>query len=120
MRPLGLIGLVLVLILAITLAMKFWPPNDIPLQRPPTPTKAGEPLSTPASRVPFVGCKSDGQTGPVEASEGESKVVPGDAKAAQQLAYYASQKEFGVLAPRGWYCFGTYGANGNTLYVSPQ
>ncbi len=120
MRPLGQLGLLLVLILAIVAAVKFWHPNDIPLQRPPAPTKASEPVSTRASRVPFVGCKSDGQTGPVAAPEGEGKVVLIDSKAAQQLAYYASQKDFGVLAPRGWHCFGTYGSNGDTLYVSPQ
>ncbi|WP_263360003.1 hypothetical protein [Acidicapsa ligni] len=26
----------------------------------------------------------------------------------------------GILGPRGWHCFGTYGSNGASLYVSPQ
>jgi len=26
----------------------------------------------------------------------------------------------GVLAPRGWECFGTYGSSGETLYVTPE
>jgi len=120
MRPLRQLGLMLVLILAIVVAMKFWHPNDTTLQRPPAAAKASGPVAIRASSVPFVGCKSDGQTGPVAAPEGEGKVVLIDPKAAQQLAYYSSQKEFGVLAPRGWYCFGTYGSNGDTLYVSPQ
>jgi hypothetical protein len=56
----------------------------------------------------------------VEAPTDDSKVLPIDSDAAQRLAYYASNKSFGVLAPRGWYCFGTYGSDGVTLYVSSQ
>ena len=72
------------------------------------------------ARVPFVGCRSDGQTGPVEAPSGESKPVPIAAETAQRLAYYHAEQGPGVLAPRGWYCFGTYGSNGEVLYISPQ
>jgi hypothetical protein len=39
--------------------------------------------------------------------------------AAQQLAYYAS-RDLGVLAPRGWHCFGLYGSNGSILIVTPE
>jgi hypothetical protein len=48
--------------------------------------------------------------------------VPIEAKAVARLAYYKAEAEdgFGVLAPRGWYCFGTYGSNGANLYVSPN
>jgi hypothetical protein len=74
---------------------------------------------TPVS-VPFVGCRSDGQTGPVKASNGKSPVVPIEGELAHRLAYYSSEEGFGVLAPRGWYCFGTYGSGGNWLYVSPE
>ena len=88
--------------------------------QPSAPVAGGGPISTRASRVPFVGCKSDGQSGPVEAPNGEGRVVEIDAEAAQQLAYYRSVSENGVLAPRGWYCFGMYGSGGTTLYVSPQ
>lgn len=28
--------------------------------------------------------------------------------------------EFGILAPRGWYCFGTYGSDGDRLFASPE
>jgi hypothetical protein len=40
-------------------------------------------------------------------------------EAAGKLAYYSDSMGVGVLAPRGWSCFGTYGSNGSTLYVSP-
>jgi len=70
-------------------------------------------------RVPFVGCASDGQVGPLDAPQGDDKVVQIDAKAAQQLAYYKAEHSPGVLAPRGWHCFGTYGSGGAMVYVSP-
>jgi hypothetical protein len=72
------------------------------------------------STVPFVGCASDGQSGPVPAPEGTSKVVPISAEVARRLAYYESEAGFGVLGPRGWHCFGTYGSSGDALYVSPR
>jgi hypothetical protein len=70
--------------------------------------------------VPLVRCGSDGQLGPIKPSSGRSKAIAMaiPAEAAQHLAYYKAQ--VGVLAPRGWYCFGTYGSNGQTLYVSPD
>jgi hypothetical protein len=71
-------------------------------------------------RVPFVGCKSDGQVGPLEAPQGKSKVVAITVEASRRLAYYKAEEGVGVLAPRGWYCFGTYGSGGSTLYIAPQ
>jgi hypothetical protein len=71
-------------------------------------------------RVPFVGCESDGQAGSVKAPRGQSKTMAIPAAAAQRLAYYKAEEGIGVLAPRGWHCFGTYGSNGATLYVSPE
>jgi len=71
--------------------------------------------------VPFKGCKSGGQTGPVEASKGKSisKVV--SQQVANQLAIYNFEGgAVGVLAPRGWYRFGTYGSAGTALFVSPE
>jgi hypothetical protein len=29
------------------------------------------------------------------------------------------KRGLGVLAPRGWHCFSTYGSNGSNLFVSP-
>jgi hypothetical protein len=37
---------------------------------------------------------------------------------AQKLAYYEASDGLGVLAPRGWYCFETYGSDGSNLYVT--
>lgn len=72
------------------------------------------------SHVPFVGCKSDGQTGPKQAPGGDSMLMPLPAKAAERLAYYKAEQGIGVLGPRGWHCFGGYGSNGYSLYVSPE
>ncbi|MGC1782786.1 MAG: hypothetical protein WA708_09725 [Acidobacteriaceae bacterium] len=36
------------------------------------------------------------------------------------FAWYKSVKGPGVLGPRGWHCFGTYGSSGATLYLSPE
>jgi hypothetical protein len=74
---------------------------------------------TPKVSVPFVGCKADGQVA-LEAPKGTTKLVSISAEAAQKLAYYQTEEGFGVLAPRGWNCFGTIGSNGVSLYVSPQ
>jgi hypothetical protein len=56
----------------------------------------------------------------VKAPAGTSKLVPISADLANHLAYYKSGQGFGVLAPRGWSCFGVYGSNGYALYVSPE
>ena len=40
--------------------------------------------------------------------------------AALRLAYYKAQYGPGVLAPRGWHCFSTYGSDGANLFVSPD
>jgi hypothetical protein len=70
--------------------------------------------------VPFIGCRSDGQVGPVEAPEEPSASVPISPRAAEQLAYYRSAQGIGILAPRGWHCFGTYGSGGDALSVNPE
>jgi hypothetical protein len=73
-----------------------------------------------AVSVPFIGCKSDGQIGPMDAPEGTSVSVPLSAKEGQQLAHYSSSHGLGVLGPRGWYCFGAYGSSVAALFLSPQ
>jgi hypothetical protein len=78
------------------------------------------PLWAQQAAVPFVGCKSDGQAGPIDAPTGTSKAVPISASAAQRLAYYKAANGFGTIAPRDWYCFGTYGSAGTSLYISPE
>lgn len=69
--------------------------------------------------VPFVGCPSDGQVGPMETPKGTSKLVAISRQDAQRLAYYSAFRR-GVLAPRGWHCFGVYGSGGSALFVVPQ
>lgn len=76
--------------------------------------------STAMNPVPFVGCASDGQGGPQAAPTGQNKMATISAAAAQRLAYYKAQYSAGVLAPRGWHCFSTYGSNGASLFISPD
>jgi len=70
--------------------------------------------------VPFVGCASDGQAGPLQAPAGQSKLVGIPAGVGQRLAYYKAEYGAGVLAPRGWHCFSAYGSDGSNLFVSPD
>ena len=72
------------------------------------------------STIPFVGCPSDGQIGALPAPAGKPKALPIPAEAASQLAWYQAKEGSGVLAPRGWHCFSTYGSNGSSLFVAPQ
>jgi hypothetical protein len=73
----------------------------------------------PSGQVSFVGCKSDGQAGPRPAptSRGNAPTLP--QSLATKLAYYSSE-DLGVLAPRGWHCFGLHGSNGSILIVTPE
>ena len=70
--------------------------------------------------VPFVGCKADGQAGPLNAPAKKFKEVDIPGELAPKLAWYESEQGPGVLAPRGWTCFETYGSNGGSLYVSAK
>jgi len=70
--------------------------------------------------VPFIGCRSEGQAKALDAPKGTVTSVPITGEAAQVLAYYRSALDFGVRAPRGWYCLGISGSGGNLLFVSPQ
>lgn len=85
---------------------------------------AALPAALPAATVPFVGCPSDGQLGPraaPAATEPDAARAPDVAgAAAARLAWYAAADGTGVLAPRGWRCFGTYGSNGSVLVVAPR
>ncbi len=69
--------------------------------------------------VPFVGCLSDGQVGPLPAPTDAVK-VQADSRVAPKLAYYKAENGPGVLGPKGWHCFGTYGSSGAQLFVAPQ
>jgi hypothetical protein len=76
-------------------------------------------LAAPAAaEVPFVGCASDGQVGPVAApARGEVDHIP--AAAAPGLAYYGT-RSLGALAPRGWQCFALSGSGGEYLLITPE
>src|SRR5512142_3026155 len=67
-------------------------------------------------RVPFEGCKSDGQVGPLDAPSGGTVAVLATRDEAAKLSYYKAENGIGVLAPRDWHCFGTYGSGGDQLY----
>jgi hypothetical protein len=83
-------------------------------------TSSARTAPTEGVSIPFVGCPSDGQVGPGIPPSGKAPIMPIGPEAAQRLAYYKSEAGPGVLAPRGWYCFGEYGSSGDTLYVIPQ
>lgn len=71
-------------------------------------------------QVPFVGCKSDGQMGPLDPPKDDGKAPRLPAPVAAQLAWYVGTSTGGVLAPRGWRCFELYGSNGSVLMVAPK
>ncbi|HWE85935.1 MAG TPA: hypothetical protein VG267_13395 [Terracidiphilus sp.] len=70
--------------------------------------------------IPFVGCASDGQVGPLKPPAGKPIRLAVPTGAASRLAYYKAEYGFGILAPRGWHCFSTYGSDGGNLYVAPE
>ena len=101
------------LLAVLAVASAFWGGSGILSQAQPS-------APTAVNQVPFVGCASDGQVGPRAAPTGPSKAVAIPAAAAQRLAYYKAEYSSGVLAPRGWHCFSTYGSNGASLFISPD
>jgi hypothetical protein len=75
------------------------------------------------TEVPAIGCPQDGQVGPQDAPALPKMVsVTVPAGMGRFLAFYSASEgiESGILAPKGWDCFGTYGSDGNTLYVVPH
>lgn len=87
------------------------------MAQPPSPRSSGD---SRVVAVPFVGCPSDRQLGPMGAPGPPRKPVLLRRATADKLAYYASAQGMGVLAPRGWHCFGIYGAGGESIIVSPE
>lgn len=69
--------------------------------------------------VPFVGCKTEGQgDGAVPAaSVDDTPRLP--ATQAARLAYYGLLSGNGVLAPRGWHCWGFTADTGGSTIVLP-
>lgn len=76
---------------------------------------------TTTARIEFVGCASDGQVGPVDAPEGDARIVTfKDDIQAQDISYYKARGGSGVYAPSGWKCRAWYGSSGTTLIVTPD
>ena len=76
-------------------------------------------VAAAAVPLPFVGCKSDGQSDMLDAPNKPTSEARLSPSVAARLALY--QAEFGpaVIGPRGWSCFGKYGSSGASLYVTP-
>jgi hypothetical protein len=74
----------------------------------------------PLATVSFVGCPADGQVGPLDPPKGIARRFPIPESVAAQLAYYQAEQGRGVLGPRGWFCFETYGSNGGSLFLTPK
>ena len=70
-------------------------------------------------KVPRIGCASDGQMGPRPAPPNGEIALSIDPKLASGLALYSDGGRE-VLAPRGWHCFGVYGSNGASLFVTAE
>ena len=76
-----------------------------------------------AAEIETVGCPQDGQVGPQEAPKLPKtvRVIIPEGTAPALTFYSASENaNAGVLAPRGWDCFGIYGSSGSSLYVVPR
>jgi hypothetical protein len=69
--------------------------------------------------VPGVGCPQDGQAGAEPAPRPRNKTILLPKEYASQVAFYSTSDtgDYGILGPRGWSCFGTYGSSGSRLYV---
>lgn len=76
--------------------------------------------SQPLATVPFIGCRADGQVGPLDPPKGSPKHLALSPSDAARLAYYKAAEGPGVLGPRDWSCFETYGSNGDSLYLTPK
>jgi hypothetical protein len=72
-----------------------------------------------AAPVPFVGCKSDGQVGPLDAPRNSPTDLQLDPKLVARLTLYQAEHGPAVLGPRGWFCFGSYGSSGASVIVLP-
>jgi hypothetical protein len=77
-------------------------------------------VASVAIEVPAVGCAGAGHRYTPPRALKPVEMAGLDAKSAQALAYYDFEYGLGVLAPRGWNCFGWIGSSGDTLAVCPE
>ena len=78
----------------------------------------GNTAANAAGALPVVGCAQEGMAGPIPAPATIKNVPTIVPWAAERLAYYANSA-LGVLAPRGWHCYGADGSSGGMLIVTP-
>ena len=79
-------------------------------------------IQTVNAEIPTVGCPQDGQVGPQDApSLPKTVLVAVPSGMVSRVAYYSASNASGqgVLGPKGWDCFGTYGSSGSQLFVVP-
>jgi hypothetical protein len=75
------------------------------------------------AEVPTLGCPQDGMADSIKAPTlpGSARIiVPSGFESSLTLYSAAEDLSSGVLGPRGWNCFGTYGSAGSTLYITPR
>jgi uncharacterized protein YecT (DUF1311 family) len=75
------------------------------------------------TEVPTLGCPQDGMADPIEAPRLPTSarvIVPSGLETSLTLYSAFEDPSTGVLGPRGWDCFGTYGSGGSTLYITPR
>ncbi len=70
--------------------------------------------------IAVVGCRSDGQVGPVDAPVLAKKDTNLPLAIADRLSFYRGPFDRGVLGPRGWSCIELTGSNGTILFVTPE
>ena len=74
--------------------------------------------AAPATRIPAIGCPSDGQVGPQPAPHVDAPKINLSPAVAKRLAFYKGDYDPGVLAPRGWKCLELEGSNGSILIIA--
>ena len=80
-----------------------------------SPSDTGSPIF--AETIPYVGCSGEDMNGPIVAPTGDSVSVTIPEKMAKMLTYYVNADDQHVLAPRGWHCESSSGADGGRLCV---
>ena len=75
--------------------------------------------ATAASTIPFVGCPSRSDGGPITPS-GEPIKANIPENIANKLALYVNVFNLAVLAPRGWKCSGWQSVGGNSISIYPS
>ena len=73
---------------------------------------------TAASTIPFVGCPSDSDGGPITPT-GEPIIANIPEDIANKLALYVNVFNLAVLAPRGWKCSGGQAVVDNSISIYP-